>query len=411
VPVLADMAGWTMLSLGATIVAAVSTKALFKKLGLPAVVGFVTIGLVIRAADRQWGLLADSGGEMFVLLSNIGIACLLFRVGLESNLKGLALQLRRASLIWIGDFTVSGVLGFATAYCLLDLGLATSLIVATALTATSVGVSVATWQAENALDSRQGQLMVDVAELDDVSGVLMMAALFAILPLLEGGAAAGLGAAFGKTLGVFSLHLFAFLAFCYLFSHLVEERLTGFFGRVAPTNYLMILVVGLGFLIAGFAEALGFSVAIGAFFAGLLFSRDPQAVKVDGAFNSLYEFFSPFFFIHIGLNVQLQGLAPAVGLGLVLLIPAIAGKAIGNGLPCLYLEGRSAALLIGASMIPRAEIAMVIVQRSLDFGPSAMPPRVFAAMVFVSIVTCLLSPLIVTRLLRRRPQATAASSE
>jgi len=399
-----DVSGKIVLLLGATVVVAILTKSSFSKAGFSPVVGFLGLGFVLRALDEQWQLLADPGDKIFLLLSDIGIACLLFRVGLESNLRGLFQQLSRASLIWIGDFTLSGLLGFATAFWLLDLGLPSSLIVATALTATSVGVSVATWRSESALNSSNGQLMVDVAELDDLSGVLLMGILFAVLPLLKDGHTGALGPALGKTLVVFLLHLVVFLAICYVFSNFVEERLTRFFARTGSGHDLMILVAGTGFVIAGIAALLGFSIAIGAFFASLMFSRDPRAVKVDGAFGSLYAFFSPFFLIQIGLYVEFDSLWPAVGTGLILLLPALLGKLLGNGILTFFAEGWPGATLIGASMIPRAEIAMVIAQHGLRLGPWAISSRVFAALVFVSVVTCILSPLIVTRLLRRWPQ-------
>jgi Kef-type K+ transport system membrane component KefB len=61
-----------------------------------------------------------------------------------------------------------------------------------------------------------------------------------------------------------------------------------------------VVVAGISFLIAALAGLLGFSVAIGAFFAGLVFSRDPDSVKLDGLFDTFYEIFVPFFFIGIG---------------------------------------------------------------------------------------------------------------
>lgn len=252
--------------------------------------------------------------------------------------------------------------------------------------------------------------MIDIAELDDVSGVLSMGVLFAVLPLLKDGQIDAFGPALGKTLVVFLLHLVVFVLFCYLFSHFVEERLTRFFAGLGVGQDLMILVVGTGFIIAGISALLGFSIAIGAFFAGLMFSRDPRAVKVDGAFDSLYEFFSPFFFIQIGLYVQFESLWPALGMGLVLLLPAIVGKLLGNGIPGYFVEGWSGAILIGMSMVPRAEIAMVIAQRGLQLGPWAVSSRVFAALVFVSLATCILSPVLVTRFLRRWPQQTRPSA-
>ena len=59
----------------------------------------------------------------------------------------------------------------------------------------------------------------------------------------------------------------------------------------------MLLVAGIGFVVAASAELLGFSLAVGAMFAGLVFSRDPEAVKMDACFSPLYELFAPFFFI------------------------------------------------------------------------------------------------------------------
>jgi Kef-type K+ transport system membrane component KefB len=50
------------------------------------------------------------------------------------------------------------------------------------MTATSVGVGVAVWREEGSLDSKRGQLFLDVAELDDISGILLMAVLFAVAP-------------------------------------------------------------------------------------------------------------------------------------------------------------------------------------------------------------------------------------
>ncbi|MFZ7110278.1 MAG: cation:proton antiporter [Desulfatiglandales bacterium] len=61
----------------------------------------------------------------------------------------------------------------------------TSLIVTTALTATSVGISFSVWEDEGALQSSNGELLIDIAELDDISAVVLMALLFSILPLLQ----------------------------------------------------------------------------------------------------------------------------------------------------------------------------------------------------------------------------------
>jgi hypothetical protein len=101
----------------------------------------------------------------------------------------------------------------------------------------------------------------------------------------------------------------------------------------------MIMITGIGFIIAATAGLLGFSIAIGAFFAGLIYSRDPQAIKMQTSFTPLYDFFTPFFFIGIGLDIDPNTLPNAFGPASVLLLVAIVGKLIGTWLPAVPAVG------------------------------------------------------------------------
>ena len=156
----------------------------------------------------------------------------------------------------------------------------------------------------------------------------------------------------------------------------------------------------------------GFSVAIGAFFAGLLFSRDPRSVKLDASFDTFYELFVPFFFIGIGLKIDLAALSTAFDLGMFLLIVAVLGKFVGVAVPVLLMNAEwKSAILLGVSMALRAEIAMIVMQHGLQIGAGTVPPRVFAAMVVVSAATSILVPLVLRPLLRRWPQIENAPSQ
>ena len=83
---------------------------------------------------------------------------------------------------------------------------------------------------------------------------------------------------------------------------------------------------------------------------------------------------------------------------------AALAKIIANGLPVWFLKGFRGAVLIGVSMVPRAEIAMVIMSKGLSLGDWIVPSQVFSAMVLVTIITCIASPLAVQRLLKKWPQ-------
>ncbi|MGD2245497.1 MAG: cation:proton antiporter [Candidatus Aminicenantes bacterium] len=390
-----------ILLLGVLIVITILIRSGLKKMGLPSLVGFMALGLLIKLVDVQTEFFSGDVITIFEFLADLGIIVLLFRVGLESNLKGLLNQIRHASIIWVGNIVFSGILGFVVAQSLLGLGLIPSLFIGVALTATSVGVSISVWQEEGKIKTKTGELLLDVAEMDDISGVILMALLLSVAPVLKGGVSPSPGDIFSKTVGILFLKLILFGILCFLFSQYVEKPITNFFGKLKKSPDPLLMVTGFGIIIAAIAGLLGFSLAMGAFFAGLVFSRDPKAVKLDSSFGVLYDFLVPFFFIGIGLNVGLKGLNSVLGLGAILFVIAVVGKLIGNGVFSLKITGWMSATLISVSMVPRAEIAMVIMQRGHQLGNWAVSDEVFSAMVLVSLGTCVFSPVVLRFFLKR----------
>ncbi len=405
-----DIFPTVILILGGVIIFSILLRAGLNRIGIPSLVGFLILGLLLRVGDDHWSFLSEEVGGIFDFLATVGVVFLLFRVGLESNLAGLRRQLKPASVIWAGNIFFSGFLGYVAAYFLLGLEQIPSLFVAVALTATSVAISVGVWQEAKATQSRVGEVLVDVAEMDDISAMVLMALLFSVVPLLREGAEASLGVALAKELGFLLLKTAAFGTVCVIFSRYLEHRLTSLFKRIEPAPGQTLMVAGAGLIIAALAGLLGFSVAIGAFFAGLVFSRDPEAVKVDTPFGLLYEFFTPFFFIGIGLNIDPGSLASGLGIGGVLLGVAVLGKVVGTAGPAIVPIGWTGALLLSVSMVPRAEIAMVIMQRGLNQGDWAVPADVFSGMVLVTAVTAIVTPIVLRRMLRRWPQQADAAT-
>lgn len=390
-----------LLLVGATVVLATLARAGLTRVGVPAMVGYLLIGFGLSAADAGLGLLAPAGRQGFELLAEAGVVALLFRVGLESHPAKLLRMLPRAGGALVGDVAVSAVLGWLAARSVLGLAPIPALFAAVALTATSVAVSVDVWREAGMLDSGRGALLLDLGELDDIAAILLMTLLVRLTPALAGdGDQVRLDA---LALGALWLlaRLALLVALCLLFARYAEERLTGWFGRLVPSAELMLLVAGTGFVVAALAGWLGFSPAIGALFAGLAFSRDPQRVRIDRAFGVLFALFAPFFFVGIGLALEPGALVAGLGLGGLLLVAAVAGKVLGAGLPVAATAGWGAGLLIGPSMMPRAEITLLVMREGRGLGPWAVPSELFAAMTVVSLATCLGTPLAVRALLAR----------
>lgn len=393
---------------GATLLVALLIKAGLRYTGIPVLVGYLLLGFLLRVFDEQWTLLSEEAWTTFEFLGSLGVIALLFRVGLESNVGRLASQLSRASVIWIGNILGSGFLGYVVASYVLDFDVITSVIIGTALTATSVGVAVVPWQEVHALDSPTGELLIDVAELDDISAIVLMALLFAILPVYgEANAPTNLFPVLAEKTAWLLISLFGFGACCFVFAKYAENVVTRFFRDIECSSSPMLLVVTTSIIIAASSGILGFSVAIGAFFAGLVFSRDPQSVKIDASFEPLYNLFTPFFFISIGLYVDPGALTAVLDVGMALLLAAILGKIIGTSGSALMVTDGKSSVLLGVSMVPRAEIAMLIMLQGHQLGNWAVSSEVFAAMTFVSIVSCVASPFVLQPLLQRWPQTRA----
>ncbi|MDX1653804.1 MAG: cation:proton antiporter [Candidatus Competibacteraceae bacterium] len=393
---------WVLL-IGTSIVLIPLLNALLQRLRIPGLVGYLLLGFGFRLLDSRWQLLTEPVRHAFEFMADLGIVALLFRVGLEGNPRALVGKLSQAWFIWLGNVVVAALCGFVAAYYLMGLSLLPSLFAATALTATSVGVSMAVWREAGMLNSEEGSLLMDVAELDDISGVALMALLFSVASVLHDGRSGIPWGEVGQAGGAFVIKFALFLSFCVLFSRYLERHLTRFSDRLETAAGQMLTVVGFGLLIAAFSSWLGFSLAIGALFAGLAFSRDPDAVRADTPFENLYAFFTPFFFVGIGLSIEPESLGQALGLGAALLLAAFVGKLVGTWLPAL-LVGGSAAGLLGLSLVPRAEIAMVIMEQGRQLGDWAVPGDLYGAMAVVTLGTCIGAPLLLQPMLSRRAQ-------
>jgi Kef-type K+ transport system membrane component KefB len=400
--------GLFMLMLGGVALLAVPLRSALRKADLPALVAFIGLGLALSAADRNLGFLTRELRDQIGMLAQLGLVALLFRVGLESNLGRLVEQLRRAAVIWLPNLAIPAALAFALVWAWPGLGPIPALLVGIAASATSIGVSIAPWEEAGALESDDGALMLDVAELDDLSAVVLLGIAFAVAPgLHEGNGMVG-EAVWAGALQVAKIALFS--AGCYAFSRLVEPRLSALFARLDPRTGPFVFAAGTVFLIVAVADALGFSMAIGAIFAGFAFSRDPAELLIDDAFAYVLALFGPFFFLSIGLSVGFDHFGAAILLASALFIVLVAGKVVGAGLATWAVAGRRTGLLIGASMVPRAEIFLIVMAHGLSLGPWAVPPELYTASVLAAVATCIAGSLVVARLLGcERRQAEGAT--
>jgi len=285
------------LLIGSILVLAILSEAGLERLGFPNLLGYLALGVVLRELDHFWNVVPASGDHILSFLSEFGIIVLLFRVGLECKPSNLFSRLPGATLIAAVNIVVSGGLGFVAAYDVIGLSLIPSLFIAVALTTTSIGVSTRVWGRYRSLHCRDGEMMIDVAEIDDVAGVVLLALLTALLPYLQKGIGPELVWPTLWTVGLVLLKMAGLLLVGLLFAQYVERPMMRLLRAIQLRSSTMLIVLGIALLVAGLTAMLGFPVAIGGFFAGLLFSRDKHSVVIGGSFDSLYHLFVPFFFV------------------------------------------------------------------------------------------------------------------
>lgn len=400
--------GVFMLVLGGVVLLSVPLRQALRLFSLPGLVGFIALGAALSAVDRWVVDLTSTVTDQIEFLGQLGIVALLFRVGLESDLDRLAAKLGRAAAIWLPNVVLPGLAAFALILAWPGFGFVPALLVGIAATATSIGVSVAPWEEAGVLDSDDGALMLDVAQLDDVSAVILLGILFAVAPSLQEGTGSGIWSEVALVGGAQVLKILGFSALCFAFSRFAEPRLSALFAALDPRLGPFVFAAGAVFVIAAVADELGFSMAIGALFAGLAFSRDPAERRIDEAFGYVLAVFGPFFFVSIGLSISFDQIGSALTLALALLLVLVAGKMIGAGVPAALIAGRGAGRLIGASMVPRAEIYLIVAMHGLTLGAWAMPQKLYSAAILASVGTCVAGPLLVARLLgahQRKDQA------
>jgi Na+:H+ antiporter len=371
--------------LGVLLIAFPALKPLLERLRLSPYPVCIALGWLLRL------VIPEPPSDLFFglrLLGNLGLVLLLFHIGLESHLTRLLQLVRQAGLLALSNMLLSALLGLAVTLAF-GFSWEVALFVAVSLTATSIAVSLAAWP-KRQLDSQKGSLLLDMVAIDDIAAILIMALLLSAAAFTP----AGLLSEFSH----FVARLIALLALCYLFSHFVERRLVNrlIYYEKLPDSTLTVIAISV--LIATFAAWLGFSLAIGAFFAGIAFSRDPRAVRIDAAMEMLYDLFTPFFFLWIGFQTvigwsSLPFLAALLG-------AAVVGKLLGTWAPARMLGLPAlSAWLFGLSAIPRAEISMVIAEQGLQLG--VLPEGVYSSLALISLITCICAPVAIRRVVRR----------
>ncbi|MBI4467244.1 MAG: cation:proton antiporter [Acidobacteria bacterium] len=355
---------------------------------VPSVISEIVAGMVI--GPHLLGLVQVQ--EWTLALAELGAIVLLFDVGLDQKLTDLMKVGWTALLVATLGVVVPFFLGYGL-LVLMDHSQTESIFMGAAMVATSVGITARVLQELGVLKTVVATVILGAAVIDDILSMIVLAV---VSGLSEGVNYVQIGSVTGLAIG-FSL-------FIVLVGQRVMRRVTPHVQRFARGEpyFPLAMVICLGLAVA--ANKIGIAAIIGAFLAGLVFSEEELTAGLKTKIHALYEFLVPFFFVAMGMQMDLGVLRHREILllaGLITLL-AILGKFVGCGVGA-YRMGWRPAVQIGVGMVPRGEVGIIVA--SIGLGLHTISDEIYAVVIIMVLVTTLIAPPVLKVLFRERGRA------
>jgi Kef-type K+ transport system membrane component KefB len=327
---------------------------------------------------------ADS--EVISVLAELGVIILLFEIGLESDLKELLRVGPQAAIVAIIGVAVPFAAGTAGLIALFGIGTIPAVFAGAALTATSIGITAKVLAEIQRLSSKEGQIIIGAAVLDDVLGIIVLAVVASlaktgeieiinVVYLIAGAAAFLIGSIFlGRLLSPY-------------FVSLVEQLQT--------RGQVIISALIFAFVLSYIAAAIQLEAILGAFAAGLILAETSKRKEVEEQVSPIADMLVPVFFVTVGAKTDLSVLNPAdpgnregLIIASFLIIVAIIGKVV-SGFTVFGQPGINR-LAIGIGMVPRGEVGLVFA--GVGSASGVLSESLEAAIIVMVILTTFLAP-------------------
>lgn len=387
-----------ILLLSIILVAAKAAGYLATRLGQPAVLGELLIGLILGPTlldMLHWPVFTDPVlEEVLKLLAEIGVLLLMFVAGLELHLSELAKSGRVSAFAGVLGVLLPVGLGFLVSLAF-GYSVEQAEFIGLVLGATSVSISAQTLMELKVLRSRVGLGLLGAAVFDDILVILFFSAFLAFMSGEQGALA----------IGLLFLRMLVFLGLSLLFGLKALPYLVRRVSGLPISQSVLALGLVVMFVYGVAAEALGSMAAItGAFLAGLMFARSPEKERLERGVRAVaYGLFVPVFFIQIGLSVNARNLdLDILWFFLAITVVAILAKLFGAGLGArLARFSWRESLQLGAGMVSRGEVGLILAAVAIEQG--LLSDAEFSVIVGMILVTTLLTPFMLRALFRPSP--------
>jgi Kef-type K+ transport system membrane component KefB len=384
-----------LLDILVVLVAAKLAAELAERVKIPAVVAEIVAGIVV--GPSVLGLVGN--GDVLRTLGELGVVLLLLEVGMEMDLRELG-QVGRTSLsvATIGVLAPL-VLGIGAMLAIGD-DFNTSLFVAAALTATSVGITARVFGDLRALATSEARVVLGAAVADDVMGLIVLTVVVRVVT--EG--SVSILSVLLILLGALAFLIIGGAVALWVAPHLfswIERR-----SRSAGT--LVALALAFTLALSELADVAKLAVVVGAFLAGLALGRTRQRERIQRELAPVGHLFIPVFFLAIGIDVDVSSFGQLTVLrdASILLVVAVIGKLVS----AFGLFGtRNDRLLVGLGMLPRGEVGLIFATIGLTAG--VLDDDLYAALLLVVLATTLITPMLLRVRYERLARAMESESD
>ena len=363
---------------------------IFHKFKLPIVLGELLAGIIV--SPFALGAIPLFDGKPLVILNEtvlqigeISGIVILFIAGLQITprefLKGGAASFTVGACGVIVPFFV----GYYV-FTLFGIGGLQSVLVATALTATSIAISIRVLTELGKMQTKEAKLILGAAIVDDI---LAIAVLSVVTTMVQTGNMTpnfiDITFLILKILGIFVALLVG--AILIVPKMLNAERLWKSRGSIEG------IVTASFFGASGIAAIVGLSPIVGAFAVGMAVASTKIIGRVEEYVEKLEIIFAPLFFGIIGAQVNLTGINLYVlFLTSIVVAVAIVTKLVGCGLPAMiFLKDRSKAMRVGVGMISRGEVGLIVAGIGVTSG--ALSPNIYTTVIIMVAVTTMITPI------------------
>jgi len=385
---------------------------LFQRMGQPTVVGEILAGVVLGPSllgatpffSDLMIVQSTNGTNLLEVVSLMGAMLLLLITGLETDLALIKHHSRSAFGTAIGGLILPLILGFGFCFLIPDSLLVDpaqrivfSLFLATSISVSAIPVIAKVLIDLNLIRRDIGQITIAAGMIDDTAAWILLSI---VLGLIEFGVVTAQNVLFsvGKVL--------LFLSVSFVAGKWIAAKVVSFAQNSIKSRYKFLTILILfSFGFGAIAQSLRLEAVLGAFIAGIIFSRIPAVPKeaIDRIESFTFGIFAPIFFAAAGLKVSLEPLLNPelliIGIGLIVI--ATLSKVAGAYMGARWV-GRSdhwTALSFGAGLNARGAIQIIVATIGLSFG--IISQEIFSLIIIMAVVTSIMAPFMLRYTLKK----------